>query len=156
MKKSTAKKIKIKGYLAQLLVFTLTIAALAVTGLIIPLRPAYSESEKRNLAEFPSFSFESFFSGNYFHELGNWYSDTYPGRESLVGFNSKFKSMFGINDAEIHGEVVAGDDIPDEYVPPEETEPQSEEKSEPETEEYIVEDVDTQSLGAVFVMGDIG
>lgn len=156
MKKSTAKKIKIKGYLAQLLVFTLTIAALAVTGLIIPLRPAYSESEKRNLAEFPSFSFESFFSGNYFHELGNWYSDTYPGRESLVGLNSKFKSMFGINDAEIHGEVVAGDDIPDEYAPPEETEPQSEEKSEPETEEYIVEDVDTQSLGAVFVMGDIG
>ena len=149
------KKKRIVVYLAQMCVFSLTLAALAVTGLVIPLRPEYSESEKRKLAEFPQFTVKSLFDGSYFKGIGDWYSDTYPGRELLVGLNSKIKSRYGISSVEIHGDVVEGDEIPDEYVPPAEDETTADTT---ETEEFdeIIKEVDTQSLGAVFVAGNVG
>ena len=70
------KKKRIVVYLAQMCVFSLTLAALAVTGLVIPLRPEYSKSEKRKLAEFPQFTVKSLFDGLYFKGIGDWYSDT--------------------------------------------------------------------------------
>lgn len=81
--KNNDKKNKLtraKTYLIQLMAFTLTLSVLTVTGLLIPLRPNYSVSEKRYLAAFPKFTFESFFNGAYFRDIGAWYSDTYPGR----------------------------------------------------------------------------
>lgn len=159
MKKDSNKKMKkqTKVYLAQLLSFILVIAALTVTGLIIPLRPEYSDSEKRELAKFPEFSASSLFDGSYFRGIGDWYSDTYPGREFFVGLNSKIKSLYGVSTAEIHGEVSEGDDIPDEYVP-EETPNKEEPDSEPEKPTFaeIEEEGTTQSLGAVFVSGNKG
>lgn len=162
MNKKETKKTKLKKrtivYLMQLLSFTLTIVILCGTGLIIPLRPTYSESEKRDLAKFPEFSFESLFNGSYFRGVGDWYSDTYPGRESLVGLNTKIKGYYGLSSAEIHGEVVEGDEIPSVYVPS--TDDNSEEpdliKPEDETWAPINEELDTQSLGAVFVAGNKG
>lgn len=146
-------------YLAQLLVFLLTLSALTVTGLIIPLRPTYSESEKRELAKFPEFSFESFFNGSYFRGIGDWYSDTYPGREGLVSLNAKIKGLYGIKTEEIHGEIQEGDEIPDEYVPATDPEVSTEPdliKPEDETWAEHNENLDTQSLGAVFVAGNVG
>ena len=160
--KSNTKKKRVKKhiavYLAQLAVFAVTLAAMTVVGFIVPLRPQYSESEKRELAKFPQFSVSELFSGDYFRKIGDWYSDTYPGRETWVGLNTKIKSSYGISSEEIHGEIVEGDDIPDEYVPLTEapTESNTENTTDEETtwEPYVDENIDTQTLGAVFVAGD--
>lgn len=149
------KKKRIVVYLAQMCVFAVTLAVLAVTGLLMPLRPEYSESEKRKLAEFPHFTFKTFFDGSYFKGIGDWYSDTYPGRETLVGLNSKIKSRYGISSVEIHGDVVEGDEIPDAYVPPADDDLTLPDDTDENFSE-IVKDVDTQSLGAVFVAGNVG
>lgn len=159
MKKHDKKKVKVRAitYLAQIISFTLVLSILTVTGLIIPKRPIYSESEKRELAKFPKFSFESFFSGDYLKGVGDWYSDTYPGREWLIGINSKIKGLYGFSSSEIHGDVVQGDEIPDEYVT-KSPEAITEEYIQPEekTWESVVEELDTQSLGAVFIAGNTG
>ena len=160
--KSDVKKKKLKKhiavYLAQLAVFAVTLAAMTVIGFIVPLRPQYSESEKRELAKFPQFSVSEFFSGDYFRKIGDWYSDTYPGRETWVGLNTKIKSNYGISSEEIHGEIIEGDDIPDEYVPeveaPTENTTESTTLEETTREPYVDENIDTQTLGAVFVAGD--
>ncbi|MGN0539992.1 MAG: DHHW family protein [Candidatus Fimenecus sp.] len=149
------KKKRIVVYLAQMCVFAVTLAVLAVTGLLMPLRPEYSESEKRKLAEFPHFTFKTFFDGSYFQGIGDWYSDTYPGRETLVGLNSKIKSRYGISSVEIHGDVVEGDEIPDAYVPPTGDDLTLPEDTDENFDE-IIKEVDTQSLGAVFVAGNVG
>ena len=157
MKNNKKSSNKGKVVLCQMASFAFTILILALVGLIIPLRPSYSESEKRELAKYPKLSIKSLASGDFFDEFSTWYSDTYPGRETLVGINSKIKSIYGINSKgddtlQIHGEVIKGDDIPDEYNP-DATEPTQEE---PSTEDYDKIEVngDTQSLGAVFVVGN--
>ncbi len=107
-------------YKLQSVAFALTLAALCILGLILPLRPEESEIEKRKLAEFPEFSVESLFSGAYFSGVGEWYSDTFPGRELMISLNSKIKSYYGKSDMIIHGDVEKSDEIPDEYIPPDE------------------------------------
>ena len=64
--------------------FLLTLAVLTVVSFIIPLRPTQSQSEKRNLAEFPAFSWDSLVSGDYFDDITLWFSDTFPGRENWL------------------------------------------------------------------------
>lgn len=148
------KSLKIKMYVVKMLVFSLCLLLFTIVGLLIPLRPAYSESEKRKLAEYPKFSISSFFSGQYLNDVGTWYSDTYPGRESLIGLNTKIKELYGFpSDSQIHGEIVEGDEIPDEFSEPD---TQNNNIEETTREPLIVEDLDTQSLGAVFVAGNVG
>ena len=97
----------------------LTIAAVAV-GLmtaacfVLPLRPAYSEREKRKLTEFPAFSPVSLLSGEYYAQLGAWFSDTVPFRDELVAANAKLEHLMGTA-AVRRGfqEGVRGDEIPD-------------------------------------------
>lgn len=136
----------------QIASFALTIAVISIIGLIIPLRPKESVSEKRKLAEFPKITFESLKSGDFFDGFNTWYSDSYPGREMIVGLNSKIKSYYGIKSTvNIHGDVQKGDDIPEEY------DPNATEPPESTTEDKfdkIDANGDSQSIGAVFVVGD--
>lgn len=46
-----------------------------------------SEAEKRTLATCPEFSADALFGGSYIGELDNYYSDTFPFREELIGVN---------------------------------------------------------------------
>lgn len=145
-----------KVVLCQIASFALTIAILSIIGVIIPLRPEYSNSEKRELAKFPKLSLSALTSGDLFDGFNSWYSDSYPGREALVGLNSKIKSYYGIklnsqDSVKIHGEVSKGDDIPDKYDP-NTTEPEESTTEEPYSE--IKAEGDSQSLGAVFVVGN--
>lgn len=142
--------------ICQIASFALTIAILSIIGTIIPLRPKYSNSEKRELAKFPKISLNALTSGDFFDGFNSWYSDSYPGREALVGLNSKIKSYYGVkinsdDSVKIHGEVSKGDDIPDKY------DPNTTVSEEPTTEEPYSEikaEGDSQSLGAVFVVGN--
>lgn len=60
-------------------------------------RPAYSESENRNLAEMPEFSFESLFSGHYFSDLSKYISDTFWQREFFVDLAKKMDLLKGFD-----------------------------------------------------------
>lgn len=164
MERNKRKKSNKKGVFifCQIASFALTIAAISVIGLIIPLRPTESVSEKRKLAEFPKITFASLKSGDFFDGFNSWYSDSYPGREAIVGLNSKIKSYYGIrlnkdDNVKIHGEVKQGDDIPDEYEPNDESEPNSDVTEESTTEDNfdkIDANGDSQSFGGVFVVGN--
>lgn len=93
-------------------IFFTVFFTVAVIALIIPLRPTYSETEKRELTKFPKFTFSSFFSGEYFIGIDNWYSDTFPARDTFTDINTRLTMLFGKNDVTIHGEVEEGDAIP--------------------------------------------
>lgn len=147
-----------KVVLCQIASFALTIAIIAVIGLIIPLRPKESVSEKRKLAQFPKITFASLKSGNFFDGFNAWYSDSYPGREGIIALNSKIKSYYGIKSkgddtVKIHGEVQQGDDIPDEYDP---NAVLTEESSSEDKYDKIDANGDSQTIGAVFVVGNRG
>lgn len=94
------------------IVFTIWIAA-TVLAILPMFRESYSEVEKRELKKFPKFTFSSFASGDYFDEIGLWFSDTFPLRDGFVSLNTKINNTFGINTVQVHGEVQQGDEIPE-------------------------------------------
>ena len=111
--------------------FLLTLAVLTVVSFIIPLRPTQSQSEKRNLAEFPAFSWDSLVSGDYFDDITLWFSDTFPGRESWLEVSAATKSLHGYSEISIDGDLPVMEtvpEVPSAYIPPETTLP-------PETQE---------------------
>lgn len=101
---------------AKTLVFFLLLAAGCVLSLILPLRPTFSESEKRELAKFPAFSLEALLDGSYFEAIDTWFSDTFPFRDQLVTVNGYVQSAYGLHPVEIHeqgGGNFDDDEIPD-------------------------------------------
>ena len=150
------KQKNINSIFLQIFSFFAVLALLAFIGLLFFLRPAKSEAEKRELTKFPKFTVQAFTSGDFFADIGKWYSDTYPGRDFLISLNSGLKSAYGFKSEEIHGDVVEGDEIPDEYTtkaPDKETTTEVTTSVE-DTWEMIDATGDTQSLGPVFVAGD--
>lgn len=85
--------------------FLLVLTVITVVSFIIPLRPTQSQMEKRNLAEFPEFSWESLVSGSYFDDITLWFSDTFPGRENWLQLSSSIESLHGSS------EIAFTDDI---------------------------------------------
>ena len=94
------------------IVLTLWIAA-AILAILPVFRESFSEVEKRELKKFPKFSFNAFLSGDYFDEIGLWFSDTFPLRDGFVSLNTKVNNAFGITAIQVHGDVQQGDEIPD-------------------------------------------
>lgn len=109
--------------------FLVTLALLTVVSFIIPLRPTQSQSEKRNLAEFPEFSMDALLSGDYFDDITLWFSDTFPGRETWLEVSSLTGSFHGYSEISIEGDLPVAEtvpEVPDTYIPPETTEPDPE------------------------------
>ncbi|MBE6810333.1 MAG: hypothetical protein E7521_04660 [Ruminococcaceae bacterium] len=94
------------------IVLTIWIAA-AIVAILPIFRESYSEVEKRELKKFPKFSFSALVSGDYFDEIGLWFSDTFPLRDGFVSLNTKITNTFGINKVQVHGDISQGDEIPD-------------------------------------------
>jgi len=166
-----------KQEVAKIAAFLVTLYLGTVLSFIIPLRPTYSDSEKRSLQQFPELTFEAFFTGNYFDDITLWFSDTFPFREGMTRVNTFLKSLSGFSSVEIHGDVEGGDDIPDipldvdVTVPletttaPTTTEPPTTEAptvtspvvvetSNTQGNETIPSDMNIQSLGAVLIAGN--
>ena len=81
---------------------------LFVTGFVLLVgkrASGFIQSENRNLAEFPSFSLKTYFSGEYTDGIVNYYTDTIPTREKLRAAANKFTEKFGIhsNDVAVYG-----------------------------------------------------
>ena len=79
------------------------LCCLFVLGVILPLRPRYSDAEKRELKQFPAFSLQGLFAGNYFRDITSWYQDSYPGKEEWMLLASKTKAFYGLQGEQIYG-----------------------------------------------------
>lgn len=94
-------------------IFALLMIAGMVTGLLFFARPTESEVEKRTLTAFPAFTLSSFLDGSWFSDISTWYSDTYPGRETLIKLDQDMENLYGITTSEaVYGGGVA-EAIPD-------------------------------------------
>ena len=131
--------------------FLVTLAVLTVVSFIIPLRPTQSQSEKRNLAEFPEFSWETLVSGDYFDDITLWFSDTFPGRESWLEVSSMTASLHGYSEISIDGDLPVMETVPEVpavYVPPETTAPAQAEDIEEVPEETETEPTEWKGVDA--------
>lgn len=100
----------------KIVLFFVLLAAGCVLSLLLPLRPTFSESEKRELAKFPAFSAEALFDGSYFQAIDTWFADTFPFRDQMVTANGYVQAAYGLHPVEIHEDANANfddDDIPD-------------------------------------------
>ena len=98
IKKAYRKKINRTMRKVQFVSFLLVLGIGFIIACLFFLRPTYSESEKRNLTPFPSFSFQALWSGTYFDNIGIWFSDTFPFRETMVDANSRLHALYGFGD----------------------------------------------------------
>lgn len=72
-------------------------AVLGVMALLFVLLPKedFSETEKRNLAEFPTFTWENLSSGQFGEDIETYMADHIPGRDFLVGLNAYADKLSG-------------------------------------------------------------
>ena len=119
-------------------------------------RPAYSESEKRALAEKPEFSINGVLDGSYFTEFEKWFSDTVPFKENLLGMESKMEAFYGVGGESYYGNKsdVVEDTIPEtaESLAPIVTlETKAQEETQKETEDMYQSLVETNADGTLKV-----
>lgn len=74
---------------------------LTLVAFILPLRPETSLRERRKLREFPEFTVQSLLSGDYFDDITAWFSDTFPGRETMLEVSDRLNSVHGLNKNEV-------------------------------------------------------
>lgn len=157
-------------------VFCMTALAFA-----LPLRPAVSATEKRELAKFPALTLGTLLDGSFFADVGTWFSDTVPFRDALTGANARLQHLIGAGGAQAgFNEGVIGDEIPDVPETPaadetEETAPPAEaisetaappttaapattraEETEPASEEPSSAVPQFETLGVVLICGNAG
>jgi DHHW protein len=60
-----------------------------------------SAMENRKLATFPEYSDSLFWSGKYFKQIEEYYSDNFPLRDKWINFSDKFKASIGFSSSEI-------------------------------------------------------
>lgn len=99
------KSFKKSSGLALALPFLVVLGLLTVVSFLIPLRPTRSQMEKRDLAQFPEFSWDTLVSGSYFDDITLWFSDTFPGREDWLRLSSSISALHG------HSEISFTSDI---------------------------------------------
>lgn len=98
--KKKGEELKFNGHKRAFCMFNavfVTLVFLAVTvALIFLKRPSgFMSSENRNYAELPSFSVDSYLSGEYTSGINTYFTDTTPNREQLKAFANHFTDLFG-------------------------------------------------------------
>lgn len=127
--------------IAKITVFAAMLTIGAVVCLAMPLRPQYSENEKRKLAQFPQCNIGEFLSGEYFSGLDKWFSDTFPFRDTLIAFNDRVQMLCGIRKNVFDGELAAGDEIPEVDI-------DTDSFNEPESSQSGEDDIDNKDDNA--------
>lgn len=123
-KRSTVRRLALINIFTMGLVF-----AASALWLLLGERPTMSETENRNLATFPAFSWASYFDGSYTAGIANYFDDTVPGRETFKHMTATIRQYMGLqteDGATIH--LGDGNQLPDhedegDDAPPEETIP---------------------------------
>lgn len=91
-----------RGAYGMCLALSLSLLFLLILGLLLPLRPSYSESEKRKLAELPAPSLRTLSDGSWFRDFSSWYSDTFPFREELLSWEASLEKYYGFQGEAIY------------------------------------------------------
>ena len=100
-----------------IILFTLGILAWALP------QPTYSEQERRDLAQMPKFTVESFFKGEYTAKIELSYADTFAFRDQFVKAQALIENARGIHaSGTIYGTVPKKNDEEEESRPSSETE----------------------------------
>ncbi|MDE7400052.1 MAG: hypothetical protein K2N06_11075 [Oscillospiraceae bacterium] len=86
------KKILVTVNVAVILVIMGGIALFMAFGK----RPTVSNEERRNLAECPKFTIESYFKGDFTSDFAKFYNDTVPMRSTFKSFISAFRAHLGV------------------------------------------------------------
>ena len=76
-----------------LFLFLAFLGSLAILNLCQTERPTVSETENRTLATMPDFKWDTFWSGKYFADIGDFVSDTFFGREAMVSVSKKIDTL---------------------------------------------------------------
>ena len=131
-----------KSRILTVMLFTAVMIFFTLLGLVWLLRPSVSETENRKLAEFPTFSVSGVLDGSFFSGVSEWYSDTYPLRDTWMAGNDAMKGLYGIRTTRVIQGNSAKDDIPDvlDLNEPSETLPAS-----PETAGALPESTQTEA-----------
>lgn len=88
-------------------VCSVLILALAVGIYLLPHR-SFSETENTALQTFPKFTFSRLFSGKFMAELGDFYTDQFPARDTLVA--AKAAAELGMGKIENNAVILGRDD----------------------------------------------
>ena len=86
-----------------------------VIGLLFFLRPTLSDTEKRELTKFPTFTVESFISGEWTSQVSLWFADTYPLREMMIGANYLIEELYGLRDEVVKVDAYVANDTAYQY-----------------------------------------
>lgn len=99
------RKIADAVYLSSVLLF---LAFIGGFMLVFP-RSVKSVLEQRTLEEFPEFSLETFRDGSYTADIGIYFSDTVPFRDSLTVLSSEIRDLTGfrLNNIKLHNVTLA-------------------------------------------------
>jgi len=88
--------VKNKNIIFVLVVITISVLILGLMVLFIVLdKKDFSDTENRNLAKFPEFSFERLMAGEFIKELEIYFSDHFPFRNQLMSFKTSFLKTIG-------------------------------------------------------------
>ncbi len=79
------------------LLIMIPVFALLTLFLYVFPRSTQSQIEKRNLASFPTFTMEDYFSGKFTAGINTWFTDTVPYRDDFKNMGNSFKGSFGIS-----------------------------------------------------------
>lgn len=104
-----------KTAVRKVCIFGITLLLFFLIGCLFPLRPATSALEKRELTKFPALTWETLWDGSYFAQISEWYADTYPFREGLLGAYHGLQNMYGLRGEQLIGDGGnnTADEIPD-------------------------------------------
>ncbi|MBP3633889.1 MAG: hypothetical protein J6J43_04880 [Oscillospiraceae bacterium] len=152
----------------------LLVSAAALVGLwsLVDVDATESVRENRRLAQKPKFTLSALLDGSYVSELETYYSDTFPGRETLLDANSALNKFYNFSGKEENNMLVIDhtnnmgeggqamtpvDPVVPEETQPEETVPEETVPEEPPAEEIPepnYEDMEITNLGAIVIIGD--
>lgn len=88
-----------------LLAVIMTLLVLLI-GLLIPDR-AFSDTENRNLAQFPALTGASLTDGSWFAGVNSWFNDQFPLRDGWISLRSGWQRLTGLKES---GQVLLGKD----------------------------------------------
>ena len=82
---------------ACLLIIGVLFFAFAIVNFIGPGKKDFSEREKRELAKFPSISFETIFNGSFSSGVTDYFNDHFLFRDSFIDLSRKLETVYGID-----------------------------------------------------------
>lgn len=82
-------------YVLNSVFVTFVFVCIAAALMVLDRPSGFMQSENRNYATFPEFSFRSYFDGEYTQKISEYFTDTTPHREELKTAANAFTGLFG-------------------------------------------------------------